>query len=294
MMNLVSIKRYLAEPYPYYWRGRGLPRMLFLIMVASFVFNYAFQPFVIYVPEHKMDFVWICVIHALVPVVVGYVFFSVVNLLGADEKNWTVGSELFVLTAFLFLVGIGSFLVRDIIYDNPRNWSLRYLYEEIRNTFLVGILLALVFVPLHFNRLRRKYEHGAASVETVVNTNPKVLEVSESNLVFIKTQVRNDDFHLEVDHMLFAKAAGNYVEIFTESGRRIEVLLKRIPIKDLELQLAPFGHMVKTHRAYLVNTRRVTQVKGNAQGYQLSFNGMADTVPVARSMIAAFNAAMKP
>lgn len=293
MLNRLGIKRNLAEPYPYYWQGKGLAKMLCLITVASFIFSYAFQPFVIYIPEHKMDFIWICAIHAMVPFIVGYAFFPIINRLGVEEKKWTVGKEFGVVTVFLFLVGIGSFLVRDIIYDNPRNWSFRYLYEEIRNTFFVGILLALVLVPLHFNRLRRKYEYSAALVDTGAAKDTKSVVAPKDNLIFIKTQVKNDDFHLAVNHILFVKAAGNYVEIFMESGERNEPLLKRISIKDLEVQLAAFGYIVRTHRAYLVNRHRITGVKGNAQGYRLAFDGIAEAVPVSRSMIAVFNAAMK-
>ena len=292
MMKFLRMKQYFGQAYPYYWNRRGLHKLLIFIVLASFVFNYAFQPFEVYIPEHKMDFLWICAIHAVVPGFVGYLYFPIINLYGADEGNWTIGKEVAHVMLFLLLVGIGSFLVRDIIYDNPKNWSFRYLCEEIRNTFMVGILFALVFVPLNFNRLLKKYEHDAAAIQSKASPNTPAA-VPDNCIVSIQTQVRNDDFHLEVSHMLFAKAAGNYVEIFTESGGKIEVLLKRIPIKDLELQLAPFGHIMKTHRAYLVNTCLITEVKGNAQGYQLSFDGVVDAVPVARSMIDAFNSAMR-
>ena len=34
------------------------------------LFSYLFQPFVVYTPEHKMDYFWISVIHACSPVVI--------------------------------------------------------------------------------------------------------------------------------------------------------------------------------------------------------------------------------
>ena len=46
---------------------------------------------------------------------------------------------------------------------------------------------------------------------------------------------------------------------------------------------APF--IVRCHRAYLVNLRRVTKVDGNSQGCRLRLEGCADEVPVSRSYV---------
>lgn len=281
---------YLQQPYPYYWSQLGLVRVFLTIALFSFVFMYAFQPFVVYEPEHRMDYLWICVIHALVPGLVGYLYVSFVNWCGVKEENWNIGKEFLQISILLLFMGIGSFLVRDIVYDNPLNWSFRYFYEEIRNTFMVGILLMLIFIPLNFNRLFRKYEQEAALLQSDASAVHAVMD--ETPLVAIRTQVKADDFQLAVHHMLFAKASGNYTEIYLSSNGGVEILLKRISIKELEQQLASVVHIVKTHRAYLVNTRMIKRVKGNAQGYRLSFDDTADTVPVARGMIGAFNQAI--
>ncbi|HMT30713.1 MAG TPA: LytTR family transcriptional regulator DNA-binding domain-containing protein, partial [Bacteroidia bacterium] len=40
--------------------------------------------------------------------------------------------------------------------------------------------------------------------------------------------------------------------------------------------------IIRTHRAYLVNLRKVKKVEGNSQGYRLVFENVDETVPVAR------------
>lgn len=281
---------YLQQAYPYYWGSRGLLRFFIIIAVISFLFSYAFQPFEVYEPEHKLDYLWICVIHSLVPCTAGYGYFLLVNWYGVNEENWNIGKELLHVSMLLVVMGIGSFLVRDIVYDNPNNWSWRYFYEEIRNTFMVGMLLALIFVPLNFSRLFRKHEQDAAFLLSEQQEEPPSVEGKA--LVPVKTQVKADDFQLVAQDLLFAKASGNYTEIYLATDGSIEVLLKRISIKELEQQLSPFSFIVKTHRAYLVNTRMINEVKGNAQGYRLSFELVSERVPVARGMIAPFNMAM--
>src|SRR5690606_37561975 len=94
---------------------------------------------------------------------------------------------------------------------------------------------------------------------------------SQPGKLWIKTQVKGDDFSLNPERLLFAKAAGNYLAFYMICGEDTEVLLKRITMKSLEEQTRLHPGLVKTHRAYLVNLNKITHVKGNAQGYQLSF-----------------------
>ena len=61
-----------------------------------------------------------------------------------EDTHWNLGKEILHISIILFLIGIADFLIRDVIYTNPNNWSLRYLWEEVRNTFLVGLLLQFI------------------------------------------------------------------------------------------------------------------------------------------------------
>jgi DNA-binding LytR/AlgR family response regulator len=106
--------------------------------------------------------------------------------------------------------------------------------------------------------------------------------------VFIKTQVNIDDFDLIPEQLIVARADGNYMELYVQQGSNVQKIIKRMSLKKLEEQLRDFPFILKTHRAYLVNLRKVCNSKGNAQGYQLSLHGFEEMVPVSRSMIPNF------
>lgn len=291
-MVLRRLLQYLKQVYPYYWVQKQLHWIVLLVVLSSFIFNYTFQPFVVYVPEHKMSYLWICVVHSVLPGLICYVYFSLVNWWGVEEDKWTIGKEAILVFLLLFCVGLGNFLVRDFIYDNPWNWSVRFFVVEIRNAILVGALIILVVLPINFRRLFNKHKHDAAMLHALKRNAEK--PGLTRTTIFIKTQVKADDFVVDTSRILFVKAAGNYVEIhLITTEMTIEVLLKRIPMKELERQLAPFPHLVKTHRTYLVNTREIAWVVGSAQGYILSFNQTAETVPVARGRIESFKRVME-
>lgn len=253
----------------------------------SFFFNYLFEPFNVYVPEHKMDYFWISLIHSVSPVIFIFLL-SIIGLNSKTEENWTIGKDIGFLFLYVFLIGIAQFLIRDLIYDNPNNWSLRYLIEEIRNTIFVGILFSAIIIPLNFNRLNRINIKNAK----YLNKSHDFIKSDESTNTLIKTQLKNEDLQLNVKNLLFAKAEGNYVELHLIK-EKVNKVLKRITIKELESILKPYPKIIKTHRSYLVNLEHLKSVSGNAQGYKLKLDNFPDKIPVSRNMITNFNLRIK-
>jgi cell shape-determining protein MreD len=278
------IKNFLSQPYPFYYQGQLLITSSLILLVAVFFFNYLIEPFEVNTREHRMPFVFICLIHALIPAILYWFCFSRLQKIPGLDERWNIRREILVVVSLLILIGIVQFLIRDLIYNNPNNWSWRYFYEEIRNALLVGTLFSCIFVPANFNRLYRQNRSHAEALPEV-----KPLQVVyEHKLIPIQTQVKNDDFLLDAATLLFVRAEKNYVEIYLSNGRQVDKLLKRISMKELEAQLTDLPFLVKTHRSYLVNLVAIEEVSGNAQGYRLRIKQCDEAIPVSRNLIPVF------
>jgi len=277
----------LSQPYPFYYQGKNNWVIAGLFFVMTILFNYLIEPFEVYKPEHKMDYFWISVIHACSPVLtIGLLALTKTTL--KTEENWNVRREILLILVFLLCVGVMQFLIRDIIYNNPNNWSWRYFYEEIRNTLLIGSLFAILFISLNYNRLNFKYNRNAQSVKSLGKKANAII----NSIVTIETQVQSDVFTLNLNNFLFAKADGNYVELYL-SEKRVSKIVKRITLKELEAILITYPNIFKTHRSYLVNLYHVQKVVGNAQGYKLKLSNYDEKVPVSRNKVQAFDAVVK-
>lgn len=279
------------QPYPYHYHFRGLLRLSIISFAAVFIFLWLFEPFQVNPEEQKLDYWLICLLHALVPVFIFYFYFSLFNLVISErvKDSWTLGNEVLHLGILFFLFGIGSFLVRDIIYTNPDNWSWRYFVEEIKNTFLGGMLISSLLILLNFYRL-----YTAAQKQAVqLNTHLRDTKVPERHSISITTQVKADCFDLKIETFLFARAEGNYVEIFCQTEDGIKKELKRITLTKLEGQLSIIPQLIRCHRAYLVNATNIYRIDGNAQGYRVSFAGTPEQALVSRNKMPAFNALMR-
>ena len=277
------------QPYPYYYYRSSLLRLAATVFAIIFIFLFAFKPFVVNHAELRMSYWLVCLIHAIIPTIIFSLYYLLrnISLSETQKERWTFGMEIFNLCILFFLLGLGSFLIRDIIYTNADNWSWYYLLEEIKNTFLAGSLISAFLSLLNFYRLYHKSQYQAAQLDNHLHqptTQP-------AGSIAIQTNLKSDDFVMDLSTFLFARASGNYVEIYVREKDVVSKSLKRLTLAQLETQLA--SSVLRTHRSYLVNTRHIVHVTGNAQGYELSFAETELTVPVSRSNLAAFDAAIR-
>ncbi|MCX2680485.1 LytTR family DNA-binding domain-containing protein [Galbibacter sp. EGI 63066] len=221
-------------------------------------------------------------IHSLTPAIVLYLL-SIVGKVFRLEDRWNVGKEAILIFFFFLIVGLIQFLIRDIIYDNANNWSWDYLFEEIRNTFLVGLLFITILIPINFARLNTKNTNSANTLNNNIKNNPHVIKRANNN-------IKINDLELDINQFMFAKSEGNYLEIYLYKRNPNKVLI-RTTLKNVETLLKTYPNIIKTHRSYLVNYNYIEKINGNAQGYQLHINKYI--VPVSRNMITNFNLSMK-
>ena len=71
-----------------------------------------------------------------------------------------------------------------------------------------------------------------------------------------------------------------------------KALVKRITLSSFCDQLGEMKEVVRTHRAYAVNIGFLKHTSGNAQGYQLTMEGVEFTVPVSRKYMPEFDEAV--
>lgn len=274
--------------YPQRYKFENLIKSSVIVFLIILLFLLMFKPFGVYDPELRMHYFFICFLHALAPAIILFVYFGVLNYFRKtkNQTKWTLLEEFIQIGALLVLIGTASFLMRDLLYSNPDNWSWNYFFEEIRNCFVAGIFFYF------FLRLSTFYFESKKGSPFVLQFTPLALKpektVLKSNL-FITTQVKQDDFLLDMDQLLFAKADGNYIELTKSNGHQITTEVKRISLTQFETQITDYPHLFRCHRTYLVNMYKIKQVAGNSQGYVLSFKETDIKIPVSRKQIDNFN-----
>lgn len=237
-----------------------------------------------------MNFVSTCFIHAIIPSIIVLFLSILLNLAPSAEYQWSIQKEFTFFCVYLLFIGLGQFLIRDLIYNNPENWSLKYVIEETRNTFSIGVVFVAICVPVNYSRLQKQNSQKASLINTTFTPTP---EATTHQGIFIHTQVKSENFNLNVSNFLFSRSERNYLEIFVMENNSVKKELKRISLVDFKKQLGAFNNIIKTHRSFLVNLNHVISISGNAQGYSLKLNHCNEEVPVSRNQIKILEQRMK-
>lgn len=274
--------------YPNRYQSQNLIKSSVVVFFIILTFLLLFRPFGVYDPELRMNYFFICFLHAFSPALVLLLYFGALFYFRkANNRNkWTLLKEYIHIGILFIVIGTSSFLIRDLLYNNPNNWSWNYFYEEIRNCFVAGIFFYF------FLRLSSFYFESKKGSPFVLQFIPLNVEPEKTSLkpnLFISTQVKQDDFSLDMDQLLFVKADGNYIELTKYNGDQVTTEVKRISLTQFESQVADYPHFFRCHRTYLVNIFKIQNVTGNSQGYLLSFNETDLKVPVSRKQIDSFN-----
>lgn len=256
-----------------------------MIFLIGMFFNYLLQPFDVNPEEQKMPYFWICAIHSTTPLVVLLCIAFVYSLIPKTIDAWKIKHEIVLIFFLVLFTGMSQFLIRDIVYDNPRNWSWEYFTEEVLNSFIAGIFLAPILISINLNRQQLRNQQKANQISASI-TDGK--EIQPNTIVAIETEVKSEKFSFDSNSFIYAKAEGNYAEIFIKKDGKVSKLIKRIPLKNLELQLADFPFIIKTHRSILLNLNYIESISGNAQGYKVQLKDCEELVPVSRNYIQSF------
>lgn len=288
MKLYINIEHLTKEiEYPQRYQSQNLIKSSVIVFLIILAFLLLFKPFGVYDPELRMHYLLICFFHALTPALVLLTYFGILNFRKAKNQiKWTLLKEYIQIGILLILIGTSSFLMRDLLYNNPNNWSWNYFFEEIRNCLVAGIFFYF------FLRLSSFYFESKKGSPFVLQFIPLAVEPESKTLesnIFINTQVKQDNFNLDIHQLLFVKADGNYIELTKLNGNQITTEVKRISLTQFETQITDNPNFFRCHRTYLVNMYKVEKVSGNSQGYLLSFNETNIKIPVSRKQIDSFN-----
>ena len=263
-------------------------KVTLLIFIIGFLFEYFIIPFQRNPDEHLYGYAVISLFHVGVASFIYLMYFGVVSFLINDE-DWKVYKELLAMAFLLFFIGIGEWAIRDVIYDHPNNWALNILIEEVWHAYLSGSVIIILVLSFNYNLLMRKNLAHALDLGIPKGNADRI----KQGAVFLETQTKSDDFQLDPSQLLCVKADGNYSEFYIKQNDEIQKLIKRITLQNTKDQLQSFPYLVKTHRAFLLNGHKVTKIDGNAQGFQVSIEGLPFTIPVSRKNIDDFNSALQ-
>lgn len=284
---------FFKKPYPYNPLSRKDLISGFLVGCFVAFFLVVFEPFGISVWETPYRFIKILgfgLVSFLCPLLFRLVLLVLIRRT-KPEETWNVWKEILALLFALLLIAIGNLVYGHLIGITGLGASQFLL--AIVATFLLGLFPVTANVALKYSRFVALNQKEAVQMEQEVKDYQQRLqaetlpgkEASQAStevLVFI-AENEKDRLEMEPENLLYIESADNYASIvFLKDGQPSKQLI-RASLKRLGSQI-PVPYIIRCHRAYIINLKQVGQVRGNAQGYKITFKTeTVAEVPVSRS-----------
>lgn len=195
----------------------------------------------------------------------------------SNRDQWSIRKE--ILAILLILTGLGIFVFAFGFWvEGPLNrLNFATLMDSCKIVFLTCAILYGMLTLINLRYLESGQIPATVSRDSVEET------------VCIQSRLKSEAFTLPLSDLLYIESEGNYVvfHLFQNGSVRKEII--RNSISDVEQMLAGFPFIVRTHRAFMVNIKKVSKRTGNSAGYRLQLEGAGDLIPVSRSNVENFD-----
>ena len=194
-----------------------------------------------------------------------------------DPERWSVGREL-LWNAWLFSTAV---LVSAVYW--ARAVGLQITLTYLLYYFLYGLLITAFFMPtcvlLNYQHLLKKRLREAESLNRRLRG---AAAAPEGERVVLSSESGREKLEVPPERLLYIQSADNYANVVCRRNGALREKLLRTSLKNLEGQLPQY--LVRCHRSFIVNLKRVRKVTGNARHYTLWLEGCDRPVPVSREL----------
>ncbi len=152
--------------------------------------------------------------------------------------------------------------------------------------YIVFQIVLICMVPVFLLKLIYKnvfWKNQADILSDKLKTQSKQPIQEENNeIVTLSSENKSEKLKLQINNILFIKAADNYVEIMHKDGDKISKKLLRNTLKNIELQFTDSDNFIRCHRTYIVNKNHIKKLSKDFNGDKLILHNFQDDIPVSR------------
>ena len=285
---VIPISKWLNKRYPqnYIIKNPLIGSLVFLGFCIFFVIVY--KPLQV----HESRFLSYNITVAIYCFIVTIPLFGLVRLLKrikyfSDSEEWTVLKE--VLSVVLSLLGMGiTVYFSGFLLEPPfQSWNLPTFFDSLFSAFLI------LAVPLSFFSLINYRYLLVSDIIKQFNTETYLSPGESEELIRIESQLKKEELFFYPDQFIYAESDGNYIIFHLNLENMVKKKIIRNSISNVEQQLSSIPFFFRTHRAFIVNIRKVSSQKGNTLGYRLKLAGIDIEIPVSRQKTRDFDQILK-
>ena len=197
-----------------------------------------------------------------------------------SDKNWKLGYQIILNMLILIVIATFNSIYSNYMNSIPFGWGSYWLI--LSRTCVLGFL-PIAFIT--FFDYYQKVQSNLKLANNILKNKKEFLKDSKEATYQILTDLKNETFSFSEHDFNYAIADGNYTDINSLDENTLKKVTYRVTLSSFETQLKEASSIVRCHRSYMVNLKKVKNVSGNAQGLKLELINQSEIIPVSRKYI---------
>ncbi len=195
----------------------------------------------------------------------------------SKKEDWTLLKELVTVTIILFGMGLAIYFIAFFIEEPTQRWNVSTFLNSAEYALLIGIIPFTFFTMLNYRYLL------PWSIEIIGGGTNKASGIEPSEkLIQICSKLKKEELSFYPSQFIYASSDSNYVDFYLYQDNKIKKETIRNSIGSIEQQLFEIPYIFRTHRAYIVNLKKILKKQGNTLGYRLEVTDIDFEIPVSR------------
>lgn len=280
MKNIFS---WLSTPYYFNPSTKFKLKVSFSFGLFVFLFLYIFRPF--YLSQFQIIILEYTIGIGLISFLGTFILLFIPPFLFKNyfnEDNWTLGRNIFLIVFGILFIGTFLWYFGEM-YKEPYNLRKLSLLEYLTYTFLVTSLPVLFFI---FNDERRIREKRQKRVDDIKNyKEQKIIEQNQKleEKIIIYSDNKKEHLTFNINDLVYITSQGNYASFFIKKGgKELKEKILRVTLTKIAEKLNDYPNVIRCHKSYIVNTKFIVDISGNARGYLLKSDFISFDIPVSR------------
>lgn len=197
--------------------------------------------------------------------------------------SWAIGQ-------YFTIIEFGWKNWRYFWMDSDGNFTLEWFLNNFVQDLVWCIFVGIFWYFVTKSRIKEhKIQELLALNDNIESASSECGEKEEAITI---TGESKDSLQVSPTDILYMESVANYLNIWYFSDGELKQKRIRNTLKNVEENLSGYKFLLHCHRAFLVNTRFITHVEGNAAGCQLHMFSTERTIPVSKANIEALRRSM--
>jgi hypothetical protein len=201
-------------------------------------------------------------------------------LLKKSFKNWTVGKNILFLLFIIITISIVNWFYNSLV-QGINGIKLKSLPCFFFNTFTVSVFPVILFTFLKERLFRKKREKISKEIMKM-KTSTEVKRNENEIIIYGDNDKENITFSIK--DIVYVTSQGNYASFFIYTNKTLEERVLRTTLTSVASNLSEYSSIVRCHKSYIVNSKFMDSISGNARGYFLESNSIKIHIPVSRGL----------